>query len=208
LIAPPLQFRDRNLARFNDADHIDLQRDQRKAAFIKEDGTWKLTEPLQAEAEQTELEEFKNAVAHLRAAELVADKPAELRTYGLDRPEVRWRFKAGDKEVLNLWIGKREKVKEGDKEKDGPRCYAKLGASDLVFLLSPQLTAKVEGEYRLRTIWPPLDAAQIERLGYSYSEAPFVLEKRDNDWHVSGQPDSKIKAESIRETLDALARLK
>jgi hypothetical protein len=208
LTAPPLQFRDHNLARFGDADHIDLERDRRRATFSKEDGTWKLTAPLQAEAEQTELEEFKNAVAHLRADELVAEKPADLKPYGLDRPETRWHFKAGDKALLSLVIGKRERIKDGDREKEGPRCYARLGAGDVVFLLSPQLTEKVEAEYRARAIWPPLDAAQIQRLSYGYGERPFALEKGDSDWHVAGKPNAKVKPDSIRETLDALARLK
>jgi hypothetical protein len=208
LTAPALQFRDRNLARLGDADRIILERDRRKAVFAKVDGTWKMTEPLQAEAEQTDLEEFAQTVARLRADELVAERPTELKPYGLERPLARWHFQTGDKEVVNLLIGGREQLKNGGKEKDGPRCYAKLASSDLIFLLSPQLTAKVEGEYRTRTLWAPLDAAQIEKLTYGYADRPFILEKVDNDWRVAAKPDVKVRPEVIRETLDTLAGLK
>jgi hypothetical protein len=208
LTAPALQFRNRNLARFRDADRILLERDRRKAVFAKVDGAWKLTEPLQADVEQTDLEEFIRAISHLRADRLVAERPADLKRYGLDRPTMRWRFQLNDKDAVNLLVGGHEKLNENGKEKDGPRCYAKLAANDLIFLLSPQLTAKVEGEYRTRTIWPPLDAAQIEKLTYGYAERPFVLEKVDNSWRVAAKPDARVKPEVIRETLDALASLK
>jgi hypothetical protein len=208
LLAAPLQFRDHNLARFTDADRLTLERGPRKAVFAKVDGNWKLTEPLVTEAEQTDLEEFINSVARLRADELVADKPADLKVYGLDRPEARWRVQSGDKEVLQLLIGGREKIKEQGKETEGPRCYAKLATGDLVFLLDPSLTTKVLAEYRNRTPWSPVDAAQVERLSYGYARNPFVLEKVGNDWQVAGKPEIKVKPEAVRETLDALASLK
>jgi hypothetical protein len=207
LLAPPLQFRDRSLAHFSAADRVVLERDRRKATFSKVDGTWTLTEPLEADAEQTELDEFVKAMVNLRADELVADKPADLQPFGLDRPQARWRFRAGNKEMLNLEVGGQEKG-DGQKGKEGPRCYARLAGGDLVFLMSPQLTAKVLAEYRTRTLWPSLDAAQIEKLNYGYPDKPFVLEKVNNDWHVAGKLESKVKSEVIRETLDALAGLK
>lgn len=198
--APPLQFRDHNLGvKFADADRVILERGPRRATFAKVDGTWKLVSPLESEAEQTDLEDFVNDVARLRADEIVDNRPAEP-VYGLARPEARWRFQSGDKEVLNLLVG--------GKEKDGPRRYAKLAANDLVFLLDPKLTAKAVGEYRSRTLWPSLDSAQVESLNYKYAKNPFVLEKVNNTWQAAGKPEAKIKSESVTETLDALARLK
>src|SRR5262249_34960844 len=76
------------------------------------------------------------------------------------------------------------------------------------FLLSPALTTKVVGEYRNRNLWASLDASQIERLGYGYPQNPFVLEKLDNDWKIAGRSNGKVKPDTIRETLDALASLK
>jgi hypothetical protein len=204
LLGGPLQFRERVLARFADADRILLERGPRKAVFAKVDGTWKLTEPVPAEAEQSELEDLVNALARLRADELVAEKPADLKPYGLDKPEVRWRFLLGDKEVLSLVIGGFEKIKLGE----GPRCYAKLAAGDVVFLLDPALTKKLLGEYRHRSIWTSLDSAQVDRISFGYAQNPFMLEKVDNSWYVAGKPAAPIKPEKVSETLDALSRLK
>jgi hypothetical protein len=204
LLAEPLKFRDRGLARFTDADKAILERGGRKAVFTKVDGTWKLTEPVEAEAEQGDLDDLINAVARLRADELVAEKPSELKPYGLDKPEVRWRFLSGDKEVLSLLVGSHEKVKDGD----GPRCYGKRGDGDLVVLFDPKLTAQLLGEYRSRTLWSSLDAAQVEALDYRYSRNPFTLEQEGNTWRVVGKPDVKISTAAVNETLAALAALK
>jgi hypothetical protein len=201
LLADPLRFRDRAVARFADADRAVLERGPRKATFAKVDGTWKMTEPLEAEAEQLDLDDFVNAVARLRADELVAEKPADLKPFGLDRPEARWRFTSGAQEVLDLLVGTREK--------GGPRCYAKLAQGDLVFLLDPQLAGRVLGEYRKRAVWPtPPDAAQVEVVHFGYARDPFVLQKVDNAWEVAGRPGVKVSTPAVNDALAALAGLR
>jgi hypothetical protein len=203
LAGSPLTFRDRAIARFSDADRLQLERGPRKAVFSKVDGSWKLTEPLQGEAEQDPLDDFLNSLARLRADALVAEKSAvaDLKKYGLDRPVVHWRLQSGDKEVLNLLVGNQE-----DK---GKRRYAKLAKGDIVFLLDPRLSRKVLDEYRPRTVWtPPLDAVQVESLNYRYARNPFRLEKSDSTWQAVGKPDAKINAATVEDTLAALAGLK
>jgi hypothetical protein len=192
------------VARFTDADRAVLERGPRKAVFAKVEGTWKLTEPIQADAEQAELEELINSLARLRADELVADKPADLKPFGLDKPQAHWHFYSGEKEVLDLLVGSRaESKKGGDKG-----CYAKLAGGDLIFLLDSRLTAKILGEYRTRNMWTSLDSAQVDRISFGYPQNPFVLEKTDNTWRVQGKPKVQIKSEAVTETLDALSRMK
>jgi hypothetical protein len=197
LVGPTLRFRDRTLAKFADADHAVLERGSRKATFAKVDGTWKLTAPTAAEAEQTDLDDFLNTLSTLRADELVAEK-ADLARYGLDKPELSWTFKLGDKEVLGLVVG--------NAEKSGLRRYAKLANGDIVFLLSPPMTTQALKEYRSRTVWPPFDAAQVDGAKYTYEGAkPFTLEKVGDFWTAGGKP---VKGPRASETLDALARVK
>src|SRR5262249_6200978 len=170
----------------------------RKVTFTKVDGTWKLTAPLEAEADHDELDAFMNGLARLRADELVADRPADLKPYGLDRPEARWRFQSGDKDVLHLLVG--------GKEKDGPRHYAKLANDGVVFLLDLPTTRRALAEYRGRTVWPaPLDAAQVEAVSYRYASKPFVLEKGEEGWQVRGKPDAKVNGAAGDEAVAGLA---
>jgi hypothetical protein len=209
-LAEPLQFRDRQLARLPDVDRIQIERGPRKVVFVKTNGTWKMTSPVEVEAEHNALEEFVSDLAKLRADQLVADKPGDLKPYGLDKPEARWLFQSGDKDVLVLMIGPAEKGSpNGGGNANGPRNYAKLGSSDLVFLLDAKLSSKALGEYRSQTVWGQLDAVQVEQLRYSGVNRPsFSLVKQDATWHVDGKPEIKIVAETVSETLDALARLK
>src|SRR5947209_5931937 len=87
LLAPPLAFRDRNLVKLPGADRVRLEQGRRKAVFAQVDGSWKLVEPLQADAEHDELDDFVNTLARLRADELVAEKrgPDDLKKCGLGR---------------------------------------------------------------------------------------------------------------------------
>jgi hypothetical protein len=210
LLAGTIAFRDRNLARFADADKAILERGPRKATFTKVDGTWKLTAPLEAEAEHNDLDDFVNALARLRADELVADKPKlspdDLKTYGLDKPVATWRFLSGDKEVLGLLIGNNPTMKGGGKDK---RCYAKLTNNDLVFLLDAPISGRVMAEYRSKTLWTTsLDSAQAESLRYSGTAGTFALEKLGEGWQVAGKPGTKINTAAVNDALAALAGLK
>ena len=205
LLAAPLRFRDRNIARFAEADRVVLERGSRRAVFAKIDGTWKMTQPLDTEAEHDDLNNnLVDVVARLRADELVAEKPADLKAYGLDRPEARWRFFSGDKEILGLLIGNMAVEKGGQKE----RCYAKLAAGDLVFLLDPKVTKNVLAEYRSRSTGSSIDASQVERVTYRYARNPFILEKVDNNWRVVGRADAKVNSTAVSDALAALASLK
>jgi hypothetical protein len=126
LLGAPLQFRDRTLPSLTEADAVALERGPRKVTFAKVDGSWKVTEPLPAAAEHDGLEDFVNALTHLRADAWVAEKPADLKVYGLDPPQARWRFRLGGKDVLDLWIGSPEKPSGPDHLASGARCYARL----------------------------------------------------------------------------------
>ncbi|MFO0851326.1 MAG: DUF4340 domain-containing protein [Gemmataceae bacterium] len=203
LLADPLKFRDKALARFVDADKLALERGDRKVTFEKKDGSWKVTAPVAADAEQLDLDELVNALANLRADELFADKPADLKPYGLDKPEAKWVLSAGDKEVLTLLVGA--------KDKDGRRAFAKLGAGDkkdLVVALDPVVTGRVLAEYRKRAVWADLDASQAESLAVSAAGSNFGLRKEGENWIDSARPNDPVDAASVTETLAALAGLK
>jgi hypothetical protein len=202
LLAPPLEFRDRLLAKVPAVGKLVLERGPRKATFVNQDGTWKMTEPLQADTEGRELADLVQHFAELRADKLVAEKATDLKAYGLDRPQAQWQLSAPDgaKDALTLLIG--------GKEKDGNRVYTKLANSDLIALLDDKLSAAVLAEYRSRKVWPPLDAFQVEKLTYGYEKDSFALQKVGSDWQVAGKSDVKVQSETVRDVLDVLARLK
>jgi hypothetical protein len=202
LDAEPLAFHDHMVARVPAVDVLKLERGPRRATFAKVNGTWKMTEPLTADADGKELDAFASALGRLRAEALVAERPdaAALKIYGLDKPEARWRVEAGGKEVLSLTIGGPE---------SGPRRNARVEGRDLVFLLDEATTREVLAEYRTTDVWAtPPDAFQVESLRYGYAKDPFVLEKGPGGWQVSGKPGVKLSQEAVNDTLAALGGLK
>ncbi len=203
LLAEPIAFRDRTLAKFADADKLRLERGARRATFARVDGTWKLTEPLAADAEQEALDEFVDSLARLRADEFVAERagPDELKAFGLDKPAARWQLLAGDRGLLTLSVG--------GPEKGGARRYAKLGDDSLVFLLDPKLSAKTLDEFRTRTVWDVApDAAGAEAVRFGFARNPFTLEKVDGAWQVAGRPGTRVNTGMVNDTLSALSGLR
>jgi hypothetical protein len=198
LLAAPLKFRDRALAKFAKADRIEMTRGDRAVTFAEVNGTWKTVVPVEAEAEQADIDEFINALAKLQADELVAEKPTDLKPFGLDKPAVKWVLKNGANEVLSLLVGAEK----------GGRVYAKLEKGDLVALLDPSLTAKVTGEYRKRAAWSGVDAAQVEAISVQAGNADFRFTKVGGNWTDAAKPTDRIDPAQVSEFLDALAGLK
>jgi hypothetical protein len=206
LLAPPLQFRDRTLARLGGVDQATLERGPRMVTFAKTAGSWKMTAPVEANVEPTELEGFLGAFAKLRADELVAERPADLKPFGLDQPVARWALRSDGQDVLVLLVGAEESPKEG--QGGSRRRYGKLTGGDLVFLLDRNLSSRALAEYRSRSVWPALDAAQVETVRFDPASHPFTLTKAGGNWSVEGQPGAKVRGGAVSETLDALARLR
>lgn len=203
LIASPLFFRDRNIARFPDADQLVLERGPRKATFARVDGNWKLTEPVVSEADQQQLDDAVDGLARLRADELVIEKPTpeDLARFGLDKPETRWQIKNAGKVVLEINLGKRDE--------SGTRCHAQIAGKDLVFLLDVKQTNWLQGEFRTRTVWTtPLDAVQIDAIKVVSATNNFELAKRNNVWASISKPEDKVNEALLNDMLAAIAGLK
>jgi hypothetical protein len=204
LLAGPLAYVDHQLARFSDADKLQMESGQRKATLRRLEGTWKMTEPISAPVEHDALEGFLDGLYRLRADELVAEKPSEddLKRYGLDRPLVKWKISNGDKEELELAIGAAEKP--------GGRRHARVGGKSLVVLLDARVSAGAVAEYRPHGLWKePIDPAQIEAVRFGYRSDPFELRKgEDGNWQVVGKPEVKLDPMRVTDTLSVLRDLK
>ncbi len=197
--APVLSFRTRAIARFTDADKILLERGQRQATFARVGATWSMTMPLEAKIDADAMDEFLNTAARLEADDLVAEKPADLKPYGLDRPAVRWRFQSDGKDVLDLHVGSADAK---------GRRYARLGSDGLVFLLKPDLSKTVLREFRETTVWTtPFDAASADTLRLTRGDRTVTL-KKGVLWMVEGKPDVKVELDTVNDTVAALAGLK
>jgi hypothetical protein len=201
LLAPAVSFRDRTVAKFVDADKLELERGPRKVTFAKVNGTWKVTAPLAADAEQAPLDDLVAELARLRASDWAADKPtpAERKTFGLESPEAVWTVSNGDKVVLVLRVGKTAP--------DG-RAYAVAGADGAVALVGRAQAAKLLGEYRARKPWV-LDAFQAEAVEVGRGDKTFALRKAGPaTWDDPAAPADTIDPRAVTELLGTLTGLR
>ncbi len=180
-----------------DADVLLFERGERKVTFSKVNGTWKVTKPVAAEAEQAALDDLVNELAKLRASDWVAEKGADLKPFGLDKPEATWTVTNGDKVVVVLHLGK--------STPDG-RVHATTGTTGMVALLGNAQSAKVLAEYRVRKPWT-LDAFQAETIEIAARDKTFTLQKQGAAWADPVAPGDVISTPAITELLGALTAL-
>ncbi|WP_020475074.1 DUF4340 domain-containing protein [Zavarzinella formosa] len=209
MLADPIKFRERNLASFVTADKATVTRNGKDTTFEKVGGVWKVKQPAEGDAEDEGLRELLDLLARLRAEEIVAEKPADLKPYGLDKPD-RWKWFNGDKEVLNLLVGSPEKAGDPTKPTETMRSYAKLDKGDMVVLLDMALSTKLRAEYRKRALWEPLDVAQAMMVIVDTPEGPgsFKLTKGPTGWIDPVNMGDKIDTAAVTDFLDAFAGLK
>ncbi len=201
LIAPSLFFADRNIASFSRVDRAELTRGSRKLTVVRDAKSWQIAEPLKADADSAALDELVRLLQRLRAEEVVADKGADLKKYGLDTPVAEWKFKLGTEDRLHLIVGGREL---GDSSE---RRYAKLGNKQTVFLVGPKLAGRLTQEIRSRKVWTPIKSDAITELKVTGSKGAFILQRKDKTWEIDGMPKAKAKASAVASLLDTLELL-
>jgi hypothetical protein len=100
--------------------------------LVKQGAQWKLAAPLEAAADQGEIDSLLQTLEGLELSEVVSEKPASLADFGLETPKVKVAITSeGAKEPLVLLIG--------DKAPDGSGLYAKLPQRPRVFTIASWL---------------------------------------------------------------------
>ena len=133
-----------------------------KTVCEKEGNLWQILEPKKGTADATAVTGITIALSRLRAQELIARAPKDLKQYGLDMPAIEVAIecdKGGSRETTTLKVGK--------KTKDGA-FYAMLAGGDLVFTipsliegsLHNDLTAKPAPAKPAAAVTPAVKAGQ------------------------------------------------
>ena len=199
LLAPPIAFRDRALARFVDADRAVFESGDRKITFAKVGVAWKVVEPVATGAESAELDALVADLGKLRVETWVAEKKElDLKSFGLERPDARWTLSNGNAAVLILLLGK--------KATDG-RVHATTDKAELIGLLDRQLAARVLAEYRQRKPWE-VDAAQVTGIEIATPAGTFRFEKTGPTWTDPAQPADPIDGMEVTDLLGTLGGLR
>ncbi len=92
------------------------------------DGTWRLTEPVAVEADQSEISSITSSAASLEIQRVVDEQATDLKQYGLDPARIEMSFTAKGQPARRILLG--------EKTPTGTEVYAKLPDQPKVFLVS------------------------------------------------------------------------
>jgi Domain of unknown function (DUF4340) len=155
-------LRDKGLLKFDreKVDGIDVNAGGKTIAIAKEGGDWKLTKPVQTKADFGSVEGLVGRLQSAQMKSIVADEasPADLKKYGLDRPEATVNLAIGSSRATLLIGGK------GDKDNT---VYARDASKPSVVTVEQSLLDDLKKDadnYRRKDLFEfrPFNATHIE----------------------------------------------
>lgn len=161
----------------------------------KVDGTWQITAPVSATADQNEAMGLTTNLATLELQRVVDEAPSDIAQYGLAAPRVEIGFRAeGDTELRRIQLG--------DKTATGADLYAKIPSESRVFLISSYLESTFNRstfDLRDKTILK-FQRDAIDTVEVVAGRAGTTLAKSGSDWRLT----SPLSARADTVTVDGL----
>lgn len=157
----------------------------------KDGGAWKITQPVDGPASESEVSTLTSALSGLEILRLIDENPANLNDYGLSNPHLEINFKAaGEKEYQTLLVG--------DKTPTGG-LFAKRKADKQVFLIA------VSNDFSFnRTTFDFRDKAllkfereQVDALDVTAGSETLAIAKDGGDWKMSKPVQTKADFGSV-----------
>ena len=150
-----------------------------KARLQKTDAVWRLVEPTQAPADESELTSITSSLASLEMQRVVSENAGDVKQYGLDpaRIEVAFRSK-GQKELRRIAFG--------EKTPTGGDLYARVPDQKRVFLVSSFLEStfnKTPFALRDKSVLK-IDRDKADGLELAAGSTTIQLAKSGSDWKL------------------------
>lgn len=151
------------------------------AVLKKVDGAWRMTEPVEADADETEISSLTSNLATLEQNRVVDENAADLAQYGLSNPPLVVAFKADGTSEGQIAFG--------EKTPTGSDLYAVKPGETKVFAVSAFLEStfnKKPFDLRDKRVLK-FDRDKADSLEISQVGSRLTLARKDSDWTI-GQP--------------------
>lgn len=166
----------------------------------KADGTWKITSPEEAPADQGELSSITSSLATLDIQRVVDENAGDLKQYGLEPAKVEVEFRAkGDKEPRKLQLG--------EKTPTGGDLYARFPTQRRVFLVSSFVDStfnKNTFALRDKTIIK-IDREKVDRIEIVADKRSVTLAKTGTEWQIVAPLMARADFAAIEGSLERLS---
>lgn len=172
---------------------IDLRKDER--------GEWLLEAPVQARADDFEVNRLAEDLARLKAERVADEAPSDLSSYGI-----------GGREIA-LWIlGLKEpvRIQVGDENPVDGTLYARKDGEDRVVLLPvavKTLLDKKPFDFRKKDIFA-FEPSKVERISLRSPESSWQASRRDGEWFLEEPVESLADRYGVESIVNALSGLR
>jgi hypothetical protein len=158
----------------------------------KEGGAWKIAQPLDAPASDSEVSGVTSALGQVEIVRIIDENPANLNDYGLSNPRIEIDFKApGDKEYRKLLVG--------EKSPTGADLFAKRNDEKKVFLISAtQETSfnRTTFDLRDKTLLK-FDRDKVDAVDITAGGKTLAIGKDGGEWKLSKPVQTKADFGSV-----------
>jgi hypothetical protein len=197
-------LRDKSVVVFeaNDATSMKLKTPKAAYEMRKEEGKWRLKQPVQALADESKVTQLLNRVRNGRIKRFIEEETADLKKYGLDRPlyEMEIRY-GGDNAIKTVRVGKADKEIYYSQDSSRPPVFAI--DSTLVRDLNVKLTDLLER--RLNDFQShEADEFTLEYPGESFT----CLKDTSGAWRFAAADSAKVKSWKASDLLGSASGLR
>jgi hypothetical protein len=181
------------------AKELRLSKDgQPVARLAKGEKSWKLVQPVEAEADDTAVDSLLSSLSGLKQKKDLPDEK-DLKSFGLDQPKLEV--------IVKLDDGKEQGVQIGTDNSFDNTLYAKkLGDATVRVIDAYQKTSLEKSAFDLRDkkVAHLDDAAEVKRIDVAGVKSPYVLEKDGTTWKVNGAAADAGAADRVASALKSL----
>lgn len=167
----------------------------------KEDGNWRVVEPLMDLADANEIRDFLEGLAKEKTVETVGETgPIDWKIFGLDEPRGKIHLRRVSGEELTLAISTKKNF-----QGDG---FMRVNQNEEVLAVSSSWFARLEKrpiDFRdKRALRRPL--ADLVSIGYKTRGSSFTLAQKDDKWIATEHAGWNLDQNKVREVIQDLGK--
>jgi ribosomal protein L14E/L6E/L27E len=177
-------LRDKTIIDFVDGDvqRLELSGDGKELVLVQKDDKWTIEQPASYAADGSTVRSFLSTLRSMRATDFPDDQPADLATYGLDKPQLKIALHLGkDNAEKSILIGK---------ENDKKEIFVQRAGQPTVYTVSDWVLRdlnKNPADFRDKTVLAfdrdKVTAVELKRKDGSHTK---LVHGANNQWQVEG----------------------
>ena len=184
-------------------EKIELLQHGNRFVFSRQDSAWRLEEPLAAKADKVALESILDNFCPLKYDRLVAEDARDLKSFGLDKPEIELKFFARNKNkpAHTILLGMKNNLDSSS--------YAKLAEGSKVVSIAAYKRNDLEKDlfaFRDKRFFE-FDNLAVTSLTYRYENSEFAFSKKEDRWFMDKPIFSLAQEAKVSEILSAASML-